>query len=176
MDCRPDCAACCIAPSISSAIPGMPGGKAAGVACVQLDKRLRCRLFGRPERPAVCASLMPTPEMCGTERRQALLWLRRLDDVTARERIRERLPVAGATAPRMVVLANPDFAALARAYGYAATRITRTAEFEPELVAALARDQGTLIEVMLDPEVITTRGTLQDAIRDAQAQLQQRRR
>jgi acetolactate synthase I/II/III large subunit len=57
-------------------------------------------------------------------------------------------------------LKNPDFAALARAYGYAGVRITRTAEFEPELLAALARAEGTLIEVMLDPEVITTRGTL----------------
>jgi acetolactate synthase I/II/III large subunit len=57
-------------------------------------------------------------------------------------------------------LKNPDFAALARAYGYAGVRITRTAEFEPELLAALAREEGTLIEVMLDPEVITTRGTL----------------
>jgi len=57
-------------------------------------------------------------------------------------------------------LQNPDFAALARAYGYAGVRITRTEEFEPELLAALARPQGTLIEVTLDPEVITTRGTL----------------
>ena len=30
-------------------------------------------------------------------------------------------------------LFNPDFAALARAYGYAGVRITRTAEFEPAL-------------------------------------------
>ena len=43
MDCRPRCAACCIAPSISSPIPGMPEGKPAGVACVQLDADLRCR-------------------------------------------------------------------------------------------------------------------------------------
>jgi len=57
-------------------------------------------------------------------------------------------------------LKNPDFAALARAYGYAGLRITQTAEFEPALLAALARPEGTLIEVMLDPEVITTRGTL----------------
>ncbi len=57
-------------------------------------------------------------------------------------------------------LNNPDFAALARAYGYAGVRITRTAEFEAELLAALARSEGTLIEVTLDPEVITTRGTL----------------
>jgi len=57
-------------------------------------------------------------------------------------------------------LNNPDFAALAKAYGYASVRITRTAEFEAVLLDALARDQGTLIEVMLNPEVITTRGTL----------------
>jgi acetolactate synthase-1/2/3 large subunit len=57
-------------------------------------------------------------------------------------------------------LRNPDFAALARAYGYASLRITHTAEFEPALLAALTRPEGTLIEVMLDPQVISTRGTL----------------
>lgn len=79
MHCRPDCAACCIAPSISSPIPGMPQGKPAGVACVQLDETLRCRLFGRPERPAVCSSLQPVAEMCGTGRAQAMRWLARLE-------------------------------------------------------------------------------------------------
>ena len=57
-------------------------------------------------------------------------------------------------------LANPDFVGLARAYGYAGVRITTTAEFEPALLAALERQEGTLIEVVLDPEVISTRGTL----------------
>lgn len=78
--CREACGACCIAPSISSPIPGMPDGKPAGVPCVQLDERLRCRLFGRPERPAVCASLRPGPAMCGADRTQAmdhLAWLER---------------------------------------------------------------------------------------------------
>jgi acetolactate synthase I/II/III large subunit len=60
-------------------------------------------------------------------------------------------------------LLNPDFCALARAYGYADARVTRTDEFEPALLAALKRPQGTLIEVVLDPQVISTRGTL-DAI------------
>ena len=63
-------------------------------------------------------------------------------------------------------LHNPDFCALARAYGYAGARVTRTDEFEPALLAALQRPQGTLIEVMLDPQVISTRGTL-DAITQA---------
>ena len=53
MDCRPGCGACCIAPSISSPIPGMPYGKPAGMPCVQLDDDVRCRIFGRPERPAL---------------------------------------------------------------------------------------------------------------------------
>ncbi len=57
-------------------------------------------------------------------------------------------------------LSNPDFVGLARAYGYAGARITQTHEFETEFLAALARPQGTLIEVTLDPEVISTRGTL----------------
>ncbi len=64
-------------------------------------------------------------------------------------------------------LQNPDFAALARAYGYAGVRITRTAEFEAELLAALARKEGTLIEVTLNPEVITTRGTLSSITQNA---------
>ena len=58
-------------------------------------------------------------------------------------------------------LQNPDFVALAQAYGYAGVRVAATADFEPALLAALARRQGTLIEVMLSPEVITTRTTLQ---------------
>lgn len=45
MECRPDCGACCTAPSISSPIPGMPDGKPANTPCVQLDERLRCKLF-----------------------------------------------------------------------------------------------------------------------------------
>ena len=82
MNCRPACAACCIAPSISSAIPGMPLGKPAGVRCVQLDADDRCLLFGRPERPAVCASLAPSAEMCGSSREQAIAWITQLERAT----------------------------------------------------------------------------------------------
>ena len=62
-------------------------------------------------------------------------------------------------------LCNPDFVSLARAYGYAGVRITKTAEFEAAFKDALAREEGTLIEVMMDEDVITTRGTL-SAIRE----------
>ena len=84
MDCRARCAACCIAPSISSPIPGMPNGKPAGVPCVQLDADLRCKLFGLPERPAVCSSLRPSPEMCGSSREHALAFLAALEIATSR--------------------------------------------------------------------------------------------
>jgi acetolactate synthase-1/2/3 large subunit len=57
-------------------------------------------------------------------------------------------------------LNNPHFANLAKAYGYEGVRISKTEEFEPALTAALARNEGTLIEIMLDPEAITTRVTL----------------
>ncbi|MFC3285157.1 YkgJ family cysteine cluster protein [Litchfieldella rifensis] len=70
--CRPGCGACCIAPSISSAIPGMPHGKPAGVRCVQLDADHLCRLFGDPRRPDVCRRFDYDPELCGTDRQQAL--------------------------------------------------------------------------------------------------------
>ncbi|MCR8959720.1 thiamine pyrophosphate-binding protein [Variovorax sp. S2] len=66
-------------------------------------------------------------------------------------------------------LRNPDFCGLARAYGYAAERVTETAQFEAALLRALAADTGTLIEIPLDPEVITTRGTLASITRAAQA-------
>jgi Fe-S-cluster containining protein len=71
-DCRPGCGACCIAPTISSAIPGMPEGKPAGVRCVQLDDRNLCRLFGDPGRPDVCRGFQFDLDVCGDHRDQAL--------------------------------------------------------------------------------------------------------
>jgi hypothetical protein len=80
--CRPGCGACCIAPSISSPIPGMPDGKPAGVRCAQLGDDLRCAIFGKPERPACCSGLQPQAEMCGASRAEALVWLTRLEHDT----------------------------------------------------------------------------------------------
>lgn len=82
MNCRPGCGACCIAPSISSAIPGMPQGKPAGVRCVQLDEANACRIFGQPGRPAVCGQLMPSVEMCGKDAASAHGYLQWLEHVT----------------------------------------------------------------------------------------------
>jgi Fe-S-cluster containining protein len=83
MECRIGCGACCIAPSISSPIPGMPGGKPAGVRCAQLTADNRCALFGKPQRPAVCASLRPSAEMCGRNAQDAMIWLACIEQATA---------------------------------------------------------------------------------------------
>ena len=61
----------------------MPHGKRAGVRCIQLDEADRCRLFGDPRRPAVCASLRPALEMCGTDRAQAMHYLTKLEAMTS---------------------------------------------------------------------------------------------
>lgn len=82
MECRIGCGACCIAPSISSFIPGMPQGKPAGVRCIQLDDENRCMIFGQPERPAVCVSLRPAQEMCGTTGEEAMVILTVMEEET----------------------------------------------------------------------------------------------
>ncbi|POT59699.1 hypothetical protein C3432_02995 [Citrobacter amalonaticus] len=83
MECRPDCGACCTAPSISTPIPGMPGGKPANTPCIQLDEHQRCKLFGSALRPKVCAGLQPARDMCGQTRAQAMTYLIELEALTA---------------------------------------------------------------------------------------------
>ncbi len=83
MECRVGCGACCIAPSISSPIPGMPNGKPAGVRCIQLTDDNRCQLFGLPERPAVCVRLRPHREMCGDSAEEAHAYLIHLEQITS---------------------------------------------------------------------------------------------
>lgn len=83
MKCRVGCGACCVAPSLSSPIPGLPHGKPAGVRCPQLTDDNLCRLFGRPERPAVCVRLQAEPEMCGDSPEAARRYLAALERATA---------------------------------------------------------------------------------------------
>ena len=61
-------------------------------------------------------------------------------------------------------LANPDFAALARAYGAHGELVEETAQFAPAFERALAAGKPALIELRIDPQAITTATTL-DAIR-----------
>ncbi len=83
VECRPGCGACCIAPSISSPIPGMPDGKPAGVRCIQLSEDNHCKIFASSLRPPVCSSLKPSQEMCGVNSQEALAYLIALERETA---------------------------------------------------------------------------------------------
>jgi len=82
MKCRAGCGACCIAPSITSFIPGMPNGKPAGVRCIHLSHENYCALFGLPERPAVCTAFSADPEVCGSSQEEAIRLLDWLEQTT----------------------------------------------------------------------------------------------
>ena len=82
MSCRKGCGACCIAPSISSDIPGMPQGKPAGVRCVHLDAENLCSLYHKNERPKFCTTYLATEEFCGSSRDEALKLIAKLEVMT----------------------------------------------------------------------------------------------
>lgn len=79
MKCRTHCGACCIAPSISSPIPGMPNGKPAGIPCIHLDEEFRCKIFDSPLRPEVCGNFKAEELVCGKNRIEALIILTELE-------------------------------------------------------------------------------------------------
>jgi len=83
MKCRPGCAACCIAISISSPIPGMPNGKPAGVRCINLDDNGYCKIHKSPDYPKVCGDFKADPEYCGSTRDEALRNLAELERLTS---------------------------------------------------------------------------------------------
>ena len=72
MQCRIGCAACCIAPSISSPLPLHPLGKPANVRCLHLDDDNRCTIFLHPSRPKVCHGFQATEDACGSNREEAM--------------------------------------------------------------------------------------------------------
>ncbi|ASA57220.1 YkgJ family cysteine cluster protein [Vibrio gazogenes] len=82
MECRLGCGACCIAPSISSPIPGMPDGKPAGVRCIQLDENNLCKLFGSAARPQVCSDFKSDVAICGASAQEALTIISDLENTT----------------------------------------------------------------------------------------------
>jgi Fe-S-cluster containining protein len=82
MKCRPGCAACCIAISISSPIPGMPEGKPAGFRCINLDNDNLCIIHGTELYPVVCRNFRASLEMCGKTAEEALTYLAELERLT----------------------------------------------------------------------------------------------
>ncbi len=71
MECRENCGACCIYPSISSSIPGMENGKPKNMPCIQLTEDLKCKLFNHPLRPQICKNFQPEEEICGKTAEEA---------------------------------------------------------------------------------------------------------
>ena len=55
---------------------------------------------------------------------------------------------------------NPDFVALARAYGYHAERVARTEDFAAAFDRAMASQTGAVLDLDISPEAITPRQTL----------------
>ncbi len=80
MICREKCGACCIAPSISSPLPGMPEGKPAGKACIHLTEDCRCMIYDHPDKPAVCDGFRADPDFCGSSRKEAMILLTALEN------------------------------------------------------------------------------------------------
>lgn len=65
----------------------MPHGKPAGERCVQLNEALRCAIFGRPERPAVCSAFLAEPAFCGSSGAEAMQLMRWLESSTLPEEV-----------------------------------------------------------------------------------------
>jgi len=71
-------------------------------------------------------------------------------------------------------LKNPDFLALARAYGVFGASIARTEQFAPAFEEAVSGRRAAIIELKMDPEMITTRTTLSEIRRQAEARQAER--
>lgn len=83
MNCRPGCGACCIAPSISSAIPNMPNGKKSGERCLNLDGNNFCKIYNTKDYPKVCSDLKASKEMCGQDSKEAIAYILNLEELTS---------------------------------------------------------------------------------------------
>ena len=82
MDCK-KCGACCIAPSIVTALPNMPRGKPAGERCANLSDGNECTLYGQAERPGFCLGWQPMPDVCGRDFEDAKTRITALERATA---------------------------------------------------------------------------------------------
>ena len=71
-------------------------------------------------------------------------------------------------------LKNPDFLGLARAYGAFGASVARTEDFAAAFDEAAAGNRAAIIELKMDPEIITTRTTLSEIRRQAAARQAQR--
>jgi acetolactate synthase-1/2/3 large subunit len=71
-------------------------------------------------------------------------------------------------------LKSPDFLALAQAYGVYGASITSTTDFAPAFETAASGGRAAIIELKMDPEMITTRTTLSEIRRQAEVRQAER--
>lgn len=81
-ECRKGCAACCIVISITSPLPGMPNGKAAGIRCVNLNSYNICTIHEKENYPKVCRNFKFDPDYCGRKNEEAFEKLAELENQT----------------------------------------------------------------------------------------------
>jgi hypothetical protein len=83
MECRANCGACCIAPTITSEMPNMPDGKPSGIACINLNSdTLKCNIWGTAEYPKFCGAYQACESVCGSSKAEAMINIYYLDEVT----------------------------------------------------------------------------------------------
>lgn len=77
--CRIGCGVCCVTPSISSYIPGMPDGKPANTRCINLSEENLCLIFDHPQRPSVCWNFTFDLLICGNDKEEAIKIMQSLE-------------------------------------------------------------------------------------------------
>lgn len=121
-----------------------------------------------PDRPVVCVAgdgcFQMTCQELGTATQQGANLIVLVVDNGMYGTIRMHQERRFPNRPSATDIVNPDFAALAQAYGAFAATVARTEEFEPALQAALAANRPALLHLLLDPEAITPTSTLSDIV------------
>ncbi len=148
-----------LAPTSGAMGYGVPAAIAAKLCC--------------PDRQVICLAgdgcfLMTSQELATAARhRLAIVFLVFNNGMYATIRMHQERHYPG----RVIAtdLHNPDFVAYAHAFGLQAERIERNAQFEPALARALAAGGPYLLELALDPDVLTPTTTVTALRRQAQS-------
>lgn len=121
-----------------------------------------------PDRPVVCVAgdgcFQMTGQELGTAAQHGANIIMLVVDNGMYGTIRMHQERRFPTRPHATDIVNPDFAALARAYGAFGATVATTDEFEPALQQALNSNTPALLHLLLDPEAITPTATLSDIV------------
>lgn len=117
-----------------------------------------------PDRQVVCLAgdgcfLMTSQELATVrQQRLAIVFIVFNNGMYGTIRMHQEMHYPGR--PIATDLSNPDFVAYAQSFGMGGERVERDADFGPALTRALASGSAYLIELALDPELLTPRATL----------------